>query len=712
MANTDFDPQGQAPPQPPPDLVNRGLLQPSLAQLAQRSAPQPPQPPPQPEPLPAPPTAKDQSRLPGGGINWTTRKNMAVFQAPEDRPVGNVPLPTPRPPEAPQQLPQVTVKPPQAYVPSPIRPMERWGDDYWAIKRLKEDPNFANSQFIPTEHEAPGVLRGANKQLAAFSAPAIAGPAGVVAGLASIIGPFIDFFSHNAFSEHYRKVALGGTQQQLAELKIKEAQFKMHEDELRAKREYMLDVQDDLRKTHYDMLTDYRSVFDDLKSGAITEETAENNIRGLNQKWHHQNFDNAMNNGGLGAVAHGLDLEHQKFMHSWAGSESLRSSDRTRKESDKRREQAEKQAELEAPYRGDGSAAPASGQDQGGVMGFPQQAATAGQAPVAPEPPEPGQPDLAQSPALSKAATVGLNNRQMINNLAEQILTGEAKKSDYKGNERVWGFANERASEMRDQLREIKNNSELTNKAAVLDAIGGVSPAMKDRVDAILTGGASVPRASTASSLKEPWSTAYALAKKAEPRIDTILKTRDSTLKYFTSGLGAKQEAQLGTAYQHGDALLETMSRRPAGWQQAAQFIGPRFLRDRLWPEASAWVGEVEKNIQVFASETGAVLAYGQGTMTEREELKRGMDWTTPNKTIAAVKTQMKRLRDREENLAHDFAMGTGRSYGDFRAGFRDIDPKIVEDNPGAEDGISAMARDRVKDHEVHDYRTYAPGAQ
>lgn len=704
MANTDFDPQDQAPPPPPPSRP----FAPQLTQLAQQAAPPPapPQPPPQ-----QPPTAKDQSRLPGGGINWTTRNNMAVFQAPEERPVGNVPLPTPRPPEAPQQLPPVVVKPPQAYVPSPIRKMEQWGDDYWAIERMKNDPDFSRTQFMPTEQEASGVLRGANKQLATFSAPAIAGPAGVVAGLASIVGPFMDFFSHNAFSEHYRKVALGGTQQQLAELKLKEGYFRLHEDELRAKHDRMMDVQDDLTKTHYDMLTEYRSVFDDLKSGAITQETAENNIRALNQKWHHQNFDNAMDNGGLGAVSNGLNLEHQKFMHSWAGNTSLRSADKTRKEADKEREKVEKRSELEAPYRGDDTGAAPAGRESGGVMGYTPPQAAAGAAPVA-EPAEPGQPDLAQSPALNKAASVGLKNSQTINDLAEQILTGEAKKTDFKGNERVWGFANERASEMRSQLREIKNNSELTNKAAVLDAIGGVSPAMKDRVDAILTGGASAPRAGTAGSLKEPWSTAYALAKKAEPRIDTILKTRDGTLKYFTSGLGARQEAQLGTAYQHGDALLETMSRPPPLWEKAALFVGPKVVRDYLYPEASAWVGEVEKNIQVFASETGAVLAYGQGTGREREELKSGMDWTTPNRTMAAVKTQMKRLRDREENLAHDFAMGTGRSYGDFRAGFRDIDPTIVEGNPGAEDGISAMARDRVKDHEVHDFRTYAPGAQ
>lgn len=709
MANTDFDLRNVGPPdtsQPQPIPYYPPPAR-SPLQLVSQQAPAEQQ-------KLAETQAKDQSRLPGGGINWTTRKNMAVFQAPEDRPVGNVPLPTPRPAEAPQQLPQVNVKapkPPQAYVPSPIRPMERWGDDYWAIERLKREPDFANSQFVPTEHEAPGVLRGANRQLANFSAPAIAGPAGIVAGLASIVGPFIDFFSHNAFSEHYRKVALGGTQQQLAELKLKEGYFKLHEDELRAKRDQMLDVQEDLRKTHYDMLTEYRSTFDNFKSGAITQEQAEEEIRALNQKWHHGNFDSLLNNQGLSGVASGLDLEHQKFMHSWAASESLRSADRTNKEREKERAAAEKRDEAEAPFRGDGGAASAAGREPGGVMGYDPKQAAAGQAPVT-EPAEQGQPDLAQSPALNRAASVGLKNSQMINDLAEQILTGEAKKNDYKGNERVWGFANERASEIRAGLRDIKNNSELTSKAAVLDAIGGVSPAMKDRVDAILTGGASAPRAGTQGSLKEPWNTAYALAKKAEPRIDTILKTRDSTLKYYTSGLGAKQEAQLGTAYQHGDALLETMSRRPSGWQQAAQFIGPKFIRDRLWPEASAWVGEVEKNIQVFASETGAVLAYGPGTGRERTELKEGMDWTSPNRTIAAVKTQMKRLRDREENLAHDFAMGTGRSYGDFRAGFKDIDPKIVEDNPNGEDGIAMMARDRVKDHEVHDYRTYAPGAQ
>lgn len=706
MSNTDFDLRNVGPPdtsQPQSIPYYPPPARSPLHLVSQQT---------QPTPAPEPPTTKDQSRLPGGGINWTTRNNMAVFQAPEERPVGNVPLPTPRPGEAPQRLPTVTVKPPQAYAPSPIRPMERWGDDYWAIERLKNDPNFANSQFIPTEQEAPGVLRGANRQLANFSAPAIAGPASIVAGLASIIGPFIDFFSHNAFSEHYRKVALGGTQQQLNELKLKEGYFKLHEDELRAKRDQMLDVQDDLRKTHYDMLTEYRSVYDNLKSGALTQEQAEQDIRALNQKWHHQNFDNLLNNQGVAGVASGLDLEHQKFMHSWAGSASLRSADKTNKELEKEREKAEKRDEAEAPFRGDSTgAASAAEREPGGVMGLPQSQAATGAAPVT-EPAEPGQPDLAKSPALNKAASVGLKNNQMINDLAEQILTGEAKKGDYKGNERVWGFANERASEIRGQLRDIRNNPELTNKTAVLDAIGGASPAMRDRVDAILTGGASAPRAGTQGSLKEPWNTAYALAKKAEPRIDTILKTRDSTLKYFTSGLGAKQEAQLGTAYQHGDALLETMSRRPAGWQQAAQFIGPRFMRDRLWPEASAWVGEVEKNIQVFASETGAVLAYGPGTGRERQALQEGMDWTTPNRTIAAVTTQMKRLRDREENLAHDFAMGTGRSYGDFRAGFKDIDPKIIEDNPGGEDGIAMMARDRVKDHEVHDYRTYSPGAQ
>ena len=73
----------------------------------------------------------------------------------------------------------------------------------------KDYPAIFGTHLMPTPEEAYGVVRGAGNQLAAYSAPGVGQPMGWAAGLASLIGPFMDHFSNNAFSTNYRNKMLG-----------------------------------------------------------------------------------------------------------------------------------------------------------------------------------------------------------------------------------------------------------------------------------------------------------------------------------------------------------------------------------------------------------------------------------------------------------------------------------------------------------------------
>jgi hypothetical protein len=663
----------------------------------------------------APPQGVDQKiqdRLPGGNLPWTTRPTQGFSGGPPEAPIGNVPLPRERPPEAPpppQTISQTSPKPTQAYAPPAPKKMEHWGDDYWAIRAAEQNPDIFNTQYMPTEQESYGVLRGAPRQTAAFSAPAVAGLANTVSGLASIVGPFFDFFSKNAFSQNYRRQMLGGLQQEDHQMRIQEHQMRMREDEMKMKRERLIDTAEQLRITHSMMLSDYKSVYDDLNAAGNTpeaQEQAKEQIAELNQKWHHQNLDTLLQNGGLGAVSNALDVEHNKFLHSWAATVSLQSSDKTRKEQEKEAAKAEKQAEIEAPYRKQGVAPATGATESGGVIGYtpPKQPETAPVGATAAEPA--AGPDLTQSPALDAADSAGFE-RGAINDLAEQMLNGDFKQAEFKGNDRVIGLARQREIEMRKQLNDIKHNPNLKTQDDVLNAVAGVSPELKDRVAGLLSGAITAPQRGSVGSAKAPWNHVYSMAEKAEPNIGTILQTRPGTLRSFASGPDSKQVAQLGTAYDHGKALLYKLENLPPWYLQlAASFHAMPFGRQiigRLVPEASAQIAALEKDIQVFGSETGAVLAYGQGTGAERQALQEGIDWTVPPRAIATVKDQLERLRDREAHIGQKFKYGTGMDFNEYKQ-------KFGIENPDAGIGLDQIDRDRAEDKNVQDYRTYMPG--
>lgn len=667
-------------------------------------------------------------------------------------PVANAPItptkPAPPPPLPPASTPKSVAKPPveapaprpppkppQAYDPPPVKPMERWGDDYWAMEAVKNNPDLVNSRFLPTEQEAPGVLGGANRQLAAFSAPAIAGPANIIAGLASIVGPFFDLMSNNAFSQHYRMARLGGREDEMLQLKKQEMQLRMREDEMKFKRERMIDMAEGLQMKHSQMLSEYKSVFDNIGPNGITEDEAREQIAQLNQYWHHGNLNSYLQDGDLAGVANALNLEHNKFLHSWAATATLRSADKTRKEEEKEQAAEQKRADLEAPYRKQGSGAAAPGGTAQSVIGYtapgqPPGTAAAGTAPTTGAPqegttaedgagtPASGTPDaddpqgLKQSPALSQADTAGFD-REAINDVAEDLLFADKKPTDFKGNEKMLGFAIKRENEMRKQINDIRNDHDLKGGDAVYDKLAKISPRLRSQVEAIVNGGLTPP-VKTASGEKQPWPMLLDMARKVEPRLDTILQTRPATLRDHTTGPSAKQHAQLGTAYAHGDRAIADLKALPDGFKQIAANTAwmPKRMRDYWYPEASAAIGRVEKDLQIYASESGAVLAYGRGTYAERKELTEGMNWAAPNTTIAAIQEQQKLLRDRDDNVRHNFTLGTGMNYDQFRGKFVDVDPKIRTDNPDAEFGFDAMDRDRTGDKNVHDWRELFPEGQ
>lgn len=285
-----------------------------------------PQPPPSPlqqvaQSSPQDAGQKAQDRLPGGNVPWTTRPTQGFSSGPP-QPPPPPPMPTPRPPEAPVATAPVTSpKPPpenQRFTPNSPRPPDQFGKPNWAISGLKHYPGLELSTFLPNEQEAPGVMRGAGKQLAQFGPPSVAGPARAASDLAAIVGPFLDFYSHNAFSQHYRSTMLGETQQQEAQVRMQQAKMRMQTEQMQVLHDQMMENGAQAIANHSALLTRYGDIINKHNNHTISDEAFTEAIHNLNIESGHSSLDATLQNGGPTAVINQLQWEDQRLRDFWS----------------------------------------------------------------------------------------------------------------------------------------------------------------------------------------------------------------------------------------------------------------------------------------------------------------------------------------------------------------------------------------------------------
>jgi hypothetical protein len=274
---------------------------------------------------------------------------------------------------------------------------------------------------------------------------------------------------------------------------------------------------------------------------------------------------------------------------------------------------------------------------------------------------QPGPRQLPDTPALSAAKQQSFDPAD-IDNLAQQMLLGQFKMSEYKNQDNRVRLAQQRAQELRGEVANITSNPKLDTPEKVYAEIDKrLGRNIGDDVRGLVAGRLTIGRG--ASSAKPPFDTLLALGGKADPGLDSqTVMTRARARNYFNAGAGLQQKIKLGTAYTHGQALLDKLQNQPQVMEAIRAGAGflPKAVRDRMFPETSAYIAAMEADIQAFTSETNSVLAYGPGSKGERESLKADIDWSQPNEAMARVQDYMSRLRDREDHLRTEYEKNTG----------------------------------------------------
>ena len=176
---------------------------------------------------------------------------------------------------------------------------------------------------MPHGSESLGIIAGANKQLANTAAPEVAGLARMASSLATIMGPFFDLMSNNAFSTNYRNRYLGGLQQQEAQVRMQEQQMRMKEEEMEMNRQQLLDIGTRQIAAHTAMMTEYGDVIWKWQHHFLSDDDAKAQIADLNNKTGHNFLGVKLDNEGIGAVQQYLDWEDKRLHDNWNAYASL-----------------------------------------------------------------------------------------------------------------------------------------------------------------------------------------------------------------------------------------------------------------------------------------------------------------------------------------------------------------------------------------------------
>jgi hypothetical protein len=293
MSNTDFDPQQQAPPQqpyyppPPPSPLTQAVQQQQQ------------------------PTRIASAETPG--VNFTGGRMDAVPRdAQTNLPTQQGPLPRPFPPRQPI---------PQRFVPNATRGPSEWGKPHGPIVAAQNNPDIYNTSQMPTPEEGPGVMQGAGRQLADWGAPSVAGPARIASGIASFFGPVLDFYSHNAFSTHYRNQMLGGLREQQLEMQGRREAMELD-------RERRIDAAYATYNANHQHTLKYKQIYDNWKSHVYGDNPGKNeegarraieNIANAEPGGPDTTLIQALHNGGIDAAINLIDSRDAKALDLLSG---------------------------------------------------------------------------------------------------------------------------------------------------------------------------------------------------------------------------------------------------------------------------------------------------------------------------------------------------------------------------------------------------------
>jgi hypothetical protein len=210
-------------------------------------------------------------------------------------------MPPPAPPTAP-----IGYIPPRGE-----RPGSELGKPWWPIESAKSRPGpAAESQFIPSPHDAYRYVGQVGAQQAKFGAPAVAGPAQQVSMLAAGFAPLFDLISRGAFSQGFSEGNALQIQKKLGALKVEQEQFVLQSEMM--------------QREHQKLLLQYGDVFNAAENHWITPEEATERLRiiaGNNQDT--MTLEQLKSYGMKGALAH-LQREDRMMRMAMAGTTSLK----------------------------------------------------------------------------------------------------------------------------------------------------------------------------------------------------------------------------------------------------------------------------------------------------------------------------------------------------------------------------------------------------
>lgn len=582
-----------------PDMLQRLPFDPAtipnyrLQQVAQQTAPQQFAPPPQAQPQML------ASEIPG--VNYTGGRLDAQ---PRDAQT-DLPVPLPR------QPPQV----PQRYVPASVNAAGRWGEDTAHRKAAESDPSVFDTSAMPSMQEYPRVIDVAGKQLARLSAPAVAGPANIASQIASFIGPFLDFYSKNAFSTSYRNRMLGG----LAERR--QAMLEQREN-IERQHEQMIEQITQARVNGQIMLKDYDEVRQELElqkqlhGGQNTPaelDAARQKIRYLNKKHSHPGLDAYLDKYDIAGVFSYLNWENAKNQDIW-NAETAAKADK------KKKDDQEYDPYLGGPGTRGGVGGFGGGGDESGIgnapvtapeTGVPETTAPATQGQPGADPlqeanppslPDNWEPSKQEAPQKQSQAKPGggvqVAGRGDIASDAPEPGIGQLAQAEQQASrpddQRTYDYGRSRVLDNA-SMQYPNLNRKIIDQAA-LDLIGGTQPKTKNKnalgiidarakeIETTLTDIinrkdlktaddviAAVNRVSptlashvkgfvdgtmapprSANLSKPPWTYIYGLAHKADPSLDmNAFMYRAGTLRSFSSGPDGRNMTSIATADGH-----------------------------------------------------------------------------------------------------------------------------------------------------------------
>lgn len=259
---------------------------------------------PAPPPVAAPAAAPPEPPPPPPGQPATPAPTDPASRLDTPKPVKTVTGP------APDMQPQTF----QRYTPASTTHHREWGKPPWGTRAIRDHPAIVDTTHMPHPNEATGIIQGAGRQLGTWGSPSVQPLAQLASGLASIVGPALDFFSHNAFSTAYRENMLGGLQAQQMKLRMQSEQMQIdHQRMIDAASQAVINSNLETSK--------YSDIIDGFERGDLTQKEAEQEF--AEQAGNDQILLNELHNHGLRGAYNLINSRNAKARDMWTSVASL-----------------------------------------------------------------------------------------------------------------------------------------------------------------------------------------------------------------------------------------------------------------------------------------------------------------------------------------------------------------------------------------------------